>query len=149
MTGAPSGEVADSIRWRLPYFAALAAASGALLVGRYLQPSPRGVGTHEQLGLPACFFLKFTGLPCPSCGVTTSFSYAAHLQFREALTAQPFGFVLFVLICLSMPLFVYAIYRQVPFDRWLYTRWSNPLLYALIALYLIGWVYKLAVFARF
>ncbi len=124
----------------------MAAGAGAVLgVARVLQPSASGVGTHEQLGLPPCFFLRLTGWPCPSCGLTTSFAYAVRLGFRAALIAQPFGLVLFLLVCLSIPLAGYLAYRRVPIETWLYGRWSNPALYALLALYGLGWLYKLAV----
>src|ERR1017187_9355755 len=36
--------------------------------------SARRMETHKQLGLPECTFKQVTHLPCPSCGMTTSFS---------------------------------------------------------------------------
>jgi hypothetical protein len=36
--------------------------------------SARSMATHRQLGLPPCTFSEVTGVPCPSCGMTTSFA---------------------------------------------------------------------------
>jgi hypothetical protein len=62
-----------------------------LVVGARLSPSRAGHGTHEQLGMPACGFLIATGRPCPTCGMTTAVSLAAHRQPVRALLTQPFG----------------------------------------------------------
>ena len=62
--------------------------------------SARRMETHMQLGLPECTFKHVTGLPCPSCGMTTSFALtmrgdlldAAAGQFRRRFAgADPFG----------------------------------------------------------
>ena len=61
----------------------------------WLTPSPKGYGTHLQLGLGECTMLHITGYPCPMCGMTTTFTLFAHLRFLDALLNQPFGIVLF------------------------------------------------------
>jgi uncharacterized protein DUF2752 len=125
-------------------YIALGAASGAILiVARLLRPSSRGVGTHEQLGLPPCAFLHFTGIPCPSCGLTTSFAHAARLHFYEAFIAQPFGLILFCLAALGVPLSFYLVYSRVSWARLFYSIGGNRAMYIMIALYLLGWVYKI------
>jgi len=56
-----------------------------------LRPDPRGLGTHEQLGFPECGFYERTGWPCPTCGMTTSFSYLSRGQIVKAFMVQPAG----------------------------------------------------------
>jgi hypothetical protein len=125
-------------------YIAMGMVSGAvLIVARLLQPSSHGVGTHEQLGLPACAFLHFTGIPCPSCGLTTSFAHAARLHFYEALAAQPFGLILFCLTALSVPLSFFFIYLRVSWARLFYSARFNKGMYVMIILYLMGWLYKI------
>jgi len=59
-----------------------------------LTPNPRGYGTHLQLGLAPCGMLVTTGLPCPTCGMTTAFAYTMHGDLVHAFLAQPGGLAL-------------------------------------------------------
>lgn len=68
-----------------------------LLVGVWLEPLSGGVGTHSELGLPACAFLQSTRMPCATCGMTTSFALAAHGRVVQAVLNQPAGGVLAIL----------------------------------------------------
>lgn len=122
----------------------LSLASAVLFIARLLQPSPLGVGTHEQIGLPPCPFLHLTGLPCPSCGLTTSFAHAARLHFYEALITQPFGLIIFCFTVLSIPLSIYFIHRRIPWSRLTHSGKPNFGLYAMIVFYLLSWLYKIA-----
>jgi hypothetical protein len=69
-----------------------------LALGLYLHPEPGLYGTHTQLGLPPCGFLLIFGKPCPTCGLTTSFSAMAHLRPVEAFEAHPGGPLLFAFV---------------------------------------------------
>ena len=93
-------------------FAWAGVAVGCLLglgVARYLEPDTRGYGTHQQLpfyGYP-CGLVLTSGLPCPTCGMTTSFSSVMHGDFVSAFKAQPAGAVL----CMgAVALLVFASY---------------------------------------
>lgn len=52
---------------------------------------PRRLETHTQLGLPPCTFRTWTGLPCPSCGMTTSFALLLHGDVGNSLKANAVG----------------------------------------------------------
>lgn len=66
-----------------------------LAIAIWLKPDPRGYGTHEALfGAWPCGFMLTTGLPCPTCGMTTSFSLVMHGHLVQAFVAQPAGEVL-------------------------------------------------------
>lgn len=85
-------------RWRrLLGLAVMAACWSMIVTGRLLSPHAGGWGTHQELGLPSCSFLARTGWPCPTCGMTTSVSAAAHGRFALAFRAQPFGLLLFAM----------------------------------------------------
>lgn len=88
-------------RLNLPHRAAAVIVAGGclavLLVAAWLQPNPIGIGTHEALHYKPCEFLARTGLPCPSCGMTTSFAWFVRGNVLASLWVQPMGFVLALL----------------------------------------------------
>lgn len=68
-----------------------------LLTAAWLEPDPRGRGTHEQLGLPPCTFSFMFNQPCPTCGMTTSWAYVMRGDFAAACAANVGGMILAVL----------------------------------------------------
>jgi Protein of unknown function (DUF2752) len=62
-----------------------------LIIASRLTPAAEGVGTHRGLGLPACGMLVASGVPCPTCGMTTAFAHMTGLEVIAAFRAQPFG----------------------------------------------------------
>lgn len=77
----------------------------------WLEPDPRGFGTHEGLGLPPCSFKAWTGRPCPSCGMTTAFANMARGRLVAATKANCGG-VLVALASLVMAPWCLASARQ-------------------------------------
>jgi hypothetical protein len=65
-----------------------------LAVATTLVPAAAGMGTHLQLGLPSCTWPMFFGIPCFTCGMTTSFAHAVRGEWLAAMWAQPGGFLL-------------------------------------------------------
>ncbi|MEM9351658.1 MAG: DUF2752 domain-containing protein [Planctomycetota bacterium] len=66
-----------------------------------LEPDPRGFGTHEQLGLSPCWIIARTGLPCPTCGMTTCWSLASRGRWAEAAACNGVGLLAFLATALG------------------------------------------------
>jgi hypothetical protein len=92
----PAAGASGMLRVRVAGFAVAGGSLGLLLTGAALHPDPSGHGTHAQLGLPGCGFLAAWGHPCPTCGMTTAVSLAAHGRLLEGFWTQPFGFLVAV-----------------------------------------------------
>jgi hypothetical protein len=75
--------------------------------------------------------------------MTTSFAHAARLHFYEAFLVQPFGFILFCLTALSVPISIYLLYSRVPWARLFFSARFNRAMYVMTVLYLLGWIYKI------
>lgn len=132
-----------SSRDRAQYIALSCVSGVVLTIARVLSPSPNGIGTHQQLGLPPCFFHKLTGIPCPTCGMTTSFAHTVRLHFYEAFVTQPFGMLACVLMALLIPFSFVMMRQRVPWLKVLTARGSNAVMFVLLALFLAAWVYKI------
>jgi hypothetical protein len=100
---------------RLVWTAVAVALLIVLALARWVDPDPSGMGTHVQLGLPPCGFLELTGLPCPTCGLTTSFAHMARLQFTAALSAHWIGPPLFALTAITVALAAWGVATARPF----------------------------------
>lgn len=116
-----------------------------LVMGAVLHPDPQGVGTHEQLGFPACSFLRVTGYPCVSCGMTTAVSLAAHGHLAQAFATQPAGTMLALLLastslvagwCVITGASLKPIYRRL---------WKWPTLIVVVTGLLGAWAYKVLI----
>ena len=77
--------------------------------------------------------------------MTTSVAHAARLHFYESITTQPFGMVVFTFAVLSVPLSIYFIRRRVPRSKFNRLRGSNLVIRLTIALFILSWLYKIAV----
>ena len=118
---------------------------GIFSIAVWLQPDSRGFGTHQQLGLPPCQLRQFLGIPCPHCGMTTSFSHVVRGNFRSALESNPLGIPLSVTGALCIP---WCLVMAIS-GRWMVTRdpiqWliSGTIFYLFLAVVL--WAIQLAI----
>jgi hypothetical protein len=63
--------------------------------------SARRMSTHTQLGLQPCTMAQVLGIPCPSCGMTTSFALLMRGDVVHSLQANCVGTLLAV-FCLAL-----------------------------------------------
>ncbi len=112
--------------------------------GLYLTPHPAGLGTHRALGLPKCLFLEWTGLPCPGCGLTTSFTHLLHGHWREAFAAHALGPLLFLAFGIAAALSLAEYFhRRTPLGGFLRGA-KMPWAYAGLTVFLGAWALRLA-----
>ena len=115
----------------------------------YLSPykddgSVRRMETHRQLGLPECTFKEKTGMPCPSCGMTTSFALFVRGDLWDSLKANWVGTILATFCLCLIPWSLVSVYRGRPlFFRSIELPISAGII-VLLSLLLIRWAIVLA-----
>src|SRR5438477_2576639 len=110
----------------------------------YLNPyredgTARRQETHRGLGLPACTFYETTKLPCPSCGMTTSFALLIRGDLWHSVQANFVGTLLGAFCLFLIPWSLASIWRQ----RLLFVRSFETMMTILVAsfmaLMLVRW----------
>lgn len=122
-----------------------ALALALLLVAAGLTPNPAGHGTHAALGLPPCGMVLATGLPCPTCGMTTAFAHAARGDLPASFLAQPMGFLLALSASCAVWIGLYAAATGARVGSILSRMVSPRLLWVLAGLTVAAWLYKIGV----
>jgi hypothetical protein len=119
-----------------------------LLLSAWLQPSPSGVGTHVGLGLQRCQWLATTGLPCPGCGMTTSFAWFARGNAPAALWVQPMGATIAFLDAAGFWLAIYVFATGKPIYRLLRRLPAEYYLILLPAWAIVAWGWKMYIYTH-
>ena len=119
-----------------------------LLVATQLTPRPDGLGTHRALGLPECGFLVRTGLPCPACGMTTSFAWFVRGNLAASLYVQPMGTALAVLCGLSVWAGFYIAITARPLHWLIFSAPPRQVALPLLVLALAAWAWKIFIHLR-
>src|SRR5262245_747569 len=105
----------------------------------YQDGKPLREETHRQLGLPECNFKRWIGLPCPSCGMTTSFALLVRGDVANSLRANYAGTVLALIGMAYIPWSLLSMWL----GRWLWFRqlepWLIRIVFGWVALMLIRW----------
>ena len=104
----------------------------------WLEPDPRGFGTHQKLGLPECGIRAMFGTPCPSCGMTTSFAHFVRGHWIRAAESNLAGLALALICTIQIPWCWWSAYRG---SLWKVTNPEVALLWLLLPLMGLGIVH--------
>ena len=140
-----SNAVADSPNTRRLLAAAVGLGCAMVLgLAAWMTPSPTGMGTHEQLGLPRCGWIAMMDMPCPTCGMTTAFAHAAHGQFWQSFLSQPMGFLLAIATAMALLVCVHTAITGSRLPRVFLKLWGVRSGWLLAGLIVAGWAFKIA-----
>jgi hypothetical protein len=118
-------------------------ALAVLAIAGWLSPAQAGVGTHQQLGLPQCGWIVAADLPCPTCGMTTAFSYTVRGKFVSAIKSQPFGMLLAICVAITGILGLSIAITGRPHTHFWYRWLTTKTLFIFVGLAAFAWVYKI------
>ncbi len=117
--------------------------SAGFAVAARLEPDPRGYGTHQSLGFRPCTIRSNFGIPCPSCGMTTSFAHFTRGQFLQAARSNSAGLLLAVFCAVQIPWCWFSVFQS---RLWKVSRPEISLLWTVIVLSVVTlaqWISRL------
>ena len=108
----------------------------ALLLARFFP--------FSKIKLTLCNFKAMTGLPCPTCNMTTCFVLAMHGRFTEAVAVSPLGFLIFLTSLAAAGQFVWARLLRGPGVIFTATRRQRTVFWIVVGgLFALNWAYVL------
>lgn len=95
----------------------------------------------ESSPLPhSCLSRRLWNVSCPGCGLTRSFIWLAHGQWRESLAVHHVGWLLALLVVVQIPYRLLCLARP---QSALPQGWANPTLMAVASLLMLNWLVNL------
>ncbi len=97
-----------------------------------------------KYNIPLCTFRRVTGIPCPTCGMTTSFVFLTHFQILDGFYASPLGTLVFIFSFLCVIYLFLTIIFKLPKIKIVMSRKEKSIFMIVLVLSLIlNWIYNL------
>lgn len=98
----------------------------------------------QALPFTLCHFRAITGLPCPTCGMTTCFIHMTHGDFLRALAVSPLGvFVFFYVLAIIVFMIGHKIWKWPAVRVVLGRREKIAAIVLAIVVVLLNWAYNI------
>lgn len=110
-----------------------------------VRPNASGYGTHTQLSLPPCAFYKLTGLPCISCGLTTSIAYLVRGDIVRSFKSHPVGPVFAMLIVITAIYSLVSLFMGYPWYYLFRKLWFQLAAISAICFLIFFWFFRLLI----
>lgn len=112
----------------------------ALFVVAYLWPM---IPAFLRPGL--CAVKRFSGFPCPGCGLRSSLSLLAHGELRGSIDAHPLGVLIALWLLYVAARAVFSLVMDRPLPALLSQGQRDLLLYVFVAALVLQWLAGLAI----
>lgn len=116
-----------------------------LCIALFLNPSPEGVGTHHQLGLPKCGWILAANIPCPTCGMTTAWSHTVRGELPSAFLAQPLGMLLAIATMVIAVCALGSALLGISFQFVLFRLMTTKVWIAIAGIAIVSWGFKILI----
>lgn len=104
-------------RWLSSRGAALFISALVVALSFTLSPTTEAVSLFGIDVPTLCLWRNLTGISCPGCGLTRSFTFFAHGHVGEAFQMHALGPLLFVAVAAQVPYQIYRIAVDGPSER--------------------------------
>ncbi|MEM7479467.1 MAG: DUF2752 domain-containing protein [Planctomycetota bacterium] len=138
-------EAENFLTWRIRILSAFAGSIvlTLLVIARMLTPSSSGIGTHQQLGLPPCSSIMLLQMPCPACGMTTSWAYILRGQIIASFETNSGGAMLAIIGLVYVPASCYFFFIGKGTRREWFSLYLAIALVAAIGCATLQWIFRM------
>ena len=114
-----------------------------LAVAAVLTPSPTGLGTHQQLGLPPCSTRWLFGIRCPGCGMTTSWAWMMKGNGWRSFQSNAGGAIFCILAIWAAPIAAYVAWLGKGTRSAWFSRYGLMALVLALIVTIVDWIYRI------